>query len=56
MGPDGIHPRGLRELADGICSLISLSIIFEQSWIIREVPVDCKLADVLPIYTKGWKG
>lgn len=31
-----------------------LSIIFQQSWIIREVPVDWKLTDVMPIYTMGW--
>ncbi|KFV67126.1 hypothetical protein N307_07277, partial [Dryobates pubescens] len=53
MGPDGIHPRVLRELADELAKL--LSIIFQQSWLTGEVPEDWKLANVMPIHKKGWK-
>ncbi|GAB0188707.1 mitochondrial enolase superfamily member 1 [Grus japonensis] len=53
MGPDGIHPRVLRELADVIVR--PLSIIFQQSWESGEVPVDWKLANVVPIFKKGKK-
>ena len=38
MGPDGIHPRGLRELADVVAE--PLSIIFERFWRTGEVPKD----------------
>lgn len=36
VGPDGIPPRVLRELAGTLCSQ-ALAIVFEQSWIIREL-------------------
>jgi len=36
MGPDGIHPRVLRELAKELAK--PLSIIYQQSWLTREVP------------------
>ncbi|GAB0179776.1 mitochondrial enolase superfamily member 1 [Grus japonensis] len=32
-----------------------LSIIYQQSWLSGEVPVDWKLANVMPIHKKGWK-
>ncbi|GAB0182508.1 mitochondrial enolase superfamily member 1 [Grus japonensis] len=32
-----------------------LSIIYQQSWLTREVPVDWKLANMMPIHKKGWK-
>ncbi|KFQ88614.1 hypothetical protein N337_11530, partial [Phoenicopterus ruber ruber] len=53
MGPDGIHPRVLRELVAVLTK--PLSIIYQQSWPTGEVPVDWRLADVTPIYKKGRK-
>ncbi|GAB0180898.1 mitochondrial enolase superfamily member 1 [Grus japonensis] len=32
-----------------------LSIIYQQSWLARGVPVDWRLANVTPIHNKGWK-
>ncbi|PKU34026.1 rna-directed dna polymerase from mobile element jockey-like [Limosa lapponica baueri] len=51
MGPDGIHPRVLRELAEVLTK--PLSIIYQMSWLIGEVPVDWSLANVMPIHKKG---
>uniref|UniRef100_A0A493SUA9 Reverse transcriptase domain-containing protein n=1 Tax=Anas platyrhynchos platyrhynchos TaxID=8840 RepID=A0A493SUA9_ANAPP len=51
MGPDGIHPRVLRDLAEELAK--PLSIIYQQSWLSGEVPVDWRLANVTPIYKKG---
>ncbi|KAK4824150.1 hypothetical protein QYF61_011228 [Mycteria americana] len=53
MGPDGIHPRVLKELAEVLTKL--LSILCQQSWLTGEVPVNWKLANVMPIYKKGRK-
>ncbi|KAK4824085.1 hypothetical protein QYF61_010596 [Mycteria americana] len=53
MGPDGIHPRVLRELAEVLTKLHS--IIYQQCWLTREVPVDWRLANVASIYRKGRK-
>ncbi|KAK4806789.1 hypothetical protein QYF61_005585 [Mycteria americana] len=53
MGLDGIHPRVLRELAKVLTK--PLSILYQQSWLTGEVPVDWRLANVTPIYKKGWK-
>ena len=53
VGPDGLHPRVLRELADVVAK--PLSIILWQSWLTRDVPVDWRLANVTPIFKKGWK-
>ncbi|KAK4825217.1 hypothetical protein QYF61_025489 [Mycteria americana] len=54
MGPDGIwHPRVLKELAEVLTK--PLSILYQQSWLTGEVPVDWRLANVMPIYKKGWK-
>ncbi|KFV61921.1 hypothetical protein N307_03370, partial [Dryobates pubescens] len=52
MGPDGIHPRVLRELADELAK--PLSIIFLQSWLTSEVADAWKLAKVMPIHKKEW--
>ena len=53
MGPDGIHPRVMRELADELAE--PFSIIYQQSWLTGEVPDDWKLANVTPIHKKGGK-
>ncbi|RMC19979.1 hypothetical protein DUI87_00824 [Hirundo rustica rustica] len=53
MGPDGIHPRVMRELSDELAK--PLSIIYHQSWLTGEVPNDWKLANVTPIHKKGAK-
>ncbi|NWT63551.1 RTJK polymerase, partial [Erythrocercus mccallii] len=53
MGPDGLHPRVLREMAEVIAR--PLSIIFERSWRTGEVPEDWRKANVVPIFKKGKK-
>ena len=51
MGPDEIHPRVLRELVEVIAE--PLSIIYQHSLLMGEVPEDWRLASVTPIYKKG---
>uniref|UniRef100_A0A8D2QBA3 Reverse transcriptase domain-containing protein n=1 Tax=Zonotrichia albicollis TaxID=44394 RepID=A0A8D2QBA3_ZONAL len=53
MGPDGIHPRVMRELANELA--MPLSITYQRSWLTGEVPDDWKLANVIPIHKKGAK-
>jgi len=53
MGPDGMHPRVLRVLADVIVE--PLSIIFERSWRTGEVPEDWRKANVTSVFKKGKK-
>ena len=53
MGPDELHPRVLRELLNVVVK--PLSIILRQSWLTGDVPADWRVANVMPIFTKGWK-
>ncbi|KFW87481.1 RNA-directed DNA polymerase from mobile element jockey, partial [Manacus vitellinus] len=53
VGPDEIHPRVMRELAEELTK--PLSIIYQQSWLTGEVPDDWKLANVTSIHKKGRK-
>ena len=53
MGPDGMHPRVLRELPEVIAE--PLSVIFERSWRTEEVPEDWRIANVTPVFIKGKK-
>jgi len=53
MGPDGMHPQVLRELADVIAE--PLFIISERSWRTGEVPEDWRRANVTSLFKKGKK-
>ena len=52
-GPDELHPRVIKELAEELSE--PLSIIFEKSWRTGEVPDDWRRANVVPIFKKGKK-
>ncbi|KFP00633.1 hypothetical protein N300_02966, partial [Calypte anna] len=51
MGPGGIHPQLLKELADEFAK--PLSIIFGKSWQSGEVPTDWKRRNITPIFKNG---
>ena len=53
IGPDGMCPRVLRELAEMISE--PLSIIFDRSWRTGEVPEDWRIASVTSVFKKGKK-
>uniref|UniRef100_A0A670HT18 Reverse transcriptase domain-containing protein n=1 Tax=Podarcis muralis TaxID=64176 RepID=A0A670HT18_PODMU len=50
-GPDELHPRVLKELADVISE--PLAVIIENSWRTGEVPADWRRANVVPIFKNG---
>ena len=50
MGPDGIHPKVLKELATSLSSV--LAHLFQQSVHIGNIPEDWKSANICPLYKK----
>ena len=53
MGPDGMHPCVLRELAEVTAE--PLSIIFDRPWRTGEEPEDWRIANATLVFKKGKK-
>ena len=53
MGPDGLHPKILKQLANSISPILQL--IFQKSIDSGTVPSDWKKANVSPIFKKGMR-
>lgn len=53
IGPDGMHPQVLKELAEVFA--MPLSIIFGKLWGMGEVLEDWRKANVTPVFKKGKK-
>lgn len=51
MGPDGSHPKVLRDLVNMLSE--TLPVIFQQSWLTWEVPGDWRLAGVMAVYRRA---
>lgn len=51
MGTDGIHPKVPKELLEVLTRWHV--IIYQQSWLTREIPVDWKVINVVVIHKKG---
>ena len=52
-GPDGIHGKIFKNCADNLA--VPLSIIFKVSYNSGIIPMDWKVANVVPVYKKGSK-
>ena len=52
-GPDGLHPRILREVAEPLS--VQLSRVFRQSLDSGRLPAEWKSGDIVPIFKKGDK-
>ena len=52
-GPDGIHPRMLKELAEQLST--PMATIFQHSLNESQVPVSWRTANVVPLFKKGSK-
>ena len=50
MGPDEVHPQVLRERADEVAKL--LSITFERLWQSGEAPTDWERGNIILIFSK----
>eukprot|EP00061_Rhincodon_typus_P017635 g46411.t1 len=50
-GPDGLHPRVVKEIADKIAEV--LVVIFQESLESGRVPEDWKTIGVTPLFKKG---
>jgi len=53
LGPDEVHPRVLRELADEVAK--PLCILLEKLWQSGEVPMDWERGNVTSVFKKGKK-